>query len=72
MELLEQRLGVATEGELACPGCRSERLHFVAHPDDPEEIFNDFIRCDICGAESDYYEFYKAWRKKYGVVDEDN
>lgn len=44
---------------LQCPMCGSTDMYYSAHPDDPEEIFTDTVRCEHCGHITDWYEAYK-------------
>jgi len=44
---------------LQCPVCGSTDMHYSAHPDDPEEVFTDTVRCKSCGHITDWYEAYK-------------
>ena len=51
---------------ITCRYCGFKELYFSAHPDDPEEIFNDLVRCKVCGHyDSDIYDehFNEYWMK---------
>ncbi len=51
---------------IKCRYCGFKNLYFSAHPDDPEEIFNDLARCKVCGKfDSDVYDTYfdEYWMK---------
>ena len=51
--------GKVREPELQCPTCSSRDMHYSAHPDDPEEILRDFVRCSRCGHITDWHEAFK-------------
>ncbi|MCJ7760873.1 hypothetical protein MUP59_07020 [Candidatus Bathyarchaeota archaeon] len=44
---------------LQCPTCGSKDMYYSAHPDDPEEVLTDNVRCKNCGHITDRYESYK-------------
>lgn len=44
---------------LQCPRCGSTDMYYSASLDDPEEIFQDFVRCKHCGSITDWYEAHK-------------
>lgn len=39
-----------------CPTCGSRDMYYSAHPDNPEEILIDNVRCKNCGHITDYFE----------------
>ena len=47
------------KGSMQCPTCGSINICYSAHPDDPEEIFPDIVRCANCGCITDHYEALK-------------
>jgi len=47
------------EADVQCPTCGSTSMCYSAHPDNPEEIFPNTVRCMDCGRITDYYEAYK-------------
>ncbi len=44
---------------LQCPTCCSANMYYSAHPDDPEEVFSNTVRCENCGHITDWFEAYK-------------
>ena len=53
--------------QLQCPTCGSKEIYRSGHPDDPEEILWEAVRCKHCGRITDWYEAYK--QGKYSPTD---
>jgi ribosomal protein S27E len=50
-----------------CPTCGSTSMKYSAHPDNPEEITHENVRCENCGRITYYYEAFKH-RKEHPCV----
>ncbi len=51
--------GKVEEAKIQCPWCNSQDMYYSAHPNNPEEVFSDPVRCKSCGHISDWFEAFK-------------
>lgn len=61
--LPEPLWGPRTKHLHRCPNCGGDDIHLSAHPDAPDDLLGESVRCGDCGSIEDSYEASVAYKR---------